>query len=103
MTKKRTAIIKKLMTKNKGLGRFCTNRYKDHLKTRSSALQADSLPAEPQEKPKNTGVGSVSLFQWIFPTQELNQGLLHCRQILYQVSSQGSLVNKIVYHLLRDR
>ena len=46
---------------------------------RSPALQADSFPAESQEKPKNTGVGSLSLLQWIFPTQELNQGLLHCR------------------------
>ena len=27
---------------------------------------------------QNTGVGSLSLLQWIFPTQELNQGLLHC-------------------------
>ena len=51
MTKKRTAITKKLMTKNKGLGRFCTNRYKDHLKTRSSALQADSLLSELSGKP----------------------------------------------------
>ena len=33
-------------------------------------LQADSLPAEPQGKPKNTGVGSLSLFQRIFLTQE---------------------------------
>ena len=32
---------------------------------------------------QNTGVGSLSLLQGIFPTQELNQGLLHCRQILY--------------------
>ena len=48
---------------------------------RSPALQADSLPAEPQGKPKNTGVGSLSLLQWIFPTQELNQSLLHCRCI----------------------
>ena len=32
-------------------------------------LQADSLPAEPQGKPKNTGVGSLSLLQEIFPTQ----------------------------------
>ena len=31
-------------------------------------LQADSLPAEPQGKPKNTGVGSLSLLQQIFPT-----------------------------------
>ena len=39
---------------------------------RSPALQADSLPAEPQGKPKNTEVGSLSLLQWIFLTQELN-------------------------------
>ena len=56
----------------------------------SPALQADSLPAEPQGKPKNTGVHSLSLLQGIFLTQELNQGLLHCRQILYQLSSEGS-------------
>ena len=34
---------------------------------------------------QNTGVGSLSLLQWIFLTQELNQGLLHCRWILYQL------------------
>ncbi|KAB0353465.1 hypothetical protein FD755_023832 [Muntiacus reevesi] len=39
---------------------------------------------------QNTGVGSLSLFQGIFPTQGLNPGLLHCRQILYQLSQQGS-------------
>ena len=39
---------------------------------------------------KNTGVGSHSLLQGIFPTQGLNPGLLHCRQILYQLSHQGS-------------
>ena len=42
---------------------------------RSPALQADSLPAESQGKSKNTGVGSLSLLQQIFPTQESNQGL----------------------------
>ena len=36
--------------------------------TRSPALQADSLPAKSQGKPKNTGVGSLFLLQWIFPT-----------------------------------
>ena len=45
-----------------------------------------SLPAEAQGKPKNTGVGSLSLLRQIFPTQESNQGLLHCRHILYQLS-----------------
>ena len=41
------------------------------IKPGSPTLQADSLPAEPQGKPKNTGVGSLSLLQRIFPTQEL--------------------------------
>src|SRR5574337_524758 len=49
------------------------------IETRSPALQGDSLPAEPQGKPKNTGVGSISLLQGIFQTQELNWVLLHCR------------------------
>ena len=38
------------------------------IESRSLALQADSLPAEPQGKPKNTGMGSLSLLQGIFPT-----------------------------------
>ena len=58
--------------------------------TRSPGLQADSLPTEPQGKPKNTGVGSLSLLQQIFPTQKSTRGLLHCRRILYQMSYQGS-------------
>ena len=63
------------------------------IEPRSPALQADSSSAEPQGKPKNTGVGSLSLFQWIFSTQESNWGLLHCRQILYQLSYQGRLMS----------
>ena len=39
---------------------------------------------------QSTGVGSLSLLQGIFPTQGSNQGLLHCRWILYQVSHKGS-------------
>ena len=61
------------------------------IKPRSHALQVDSLPAEPQGKPKNTAVGRLSLLQWIFPIQESNQGHLHCRQNLYQLSYQRSL------------
>ena len=60
------------------------------IELRSPSLQADSLPTEPPGKPKNTGVGSLSLLQGIFPTQELKCSLLHCRQILYQLSYQGS-------------
>ena len=55
---------------------------------RSPSLKADSLPAEPLGKPKNTGVGSLSLLQRIFLTQESNWGLLHCQRILYQLSYQ---------------
>ena len=54
-------------------------------------MQEDSLPAEPQGKFKNTGVGSLSLLQRIFLTQESNQGLLLSRRILYQLSHKGSL------------
>ena len=39
---------------------------------------------------QNTGVGSLSLLQGIFPTQGSNPGLPHCRQILYQLSHKGS-------------
>ena len=39
---------------------------------------------------KNTGVGSHFLLHGIFLTQEQNQGLMHCRQILYQLSYQGT-------------
>ena len=56
----------------------------------SPSLQVDSLPAEAQGKPRNIGVSNLFLLQWIFWIQETNQGLLHCRRILYQLSSQGS-------------
>ena len=59
---------------------------KPGIKPRSPALQADSLPAEPPGKPKDTGVGSLSFLQGIFPTQESNWGLLHCMGILYQLT-----------------
>ena len=39
------------------------------IEPRTPTLQVASLPAEPQGKPKNTGVGSLSLLQGIFPTQ----------------------------------
>ena len=61
------------------------------IEPRSPALWADSLPAEPPGKPKNTGVGSLSLLQRIFLAWEMNQGLLNSRQILYFLNHQGSL------------
>ena len=41
---------------------------------------------------QNTGVGSLSLLQGIFLTQESNWGLLHCRRILYQLSYGGKMI-----------
>ena len=41
---------------------------------------------------KNTGGDCHSLLQGIFPTQGSNLGLLHCRQILYRLIHQGSLI-----------
>ena len=38
----------------------------------------------------NTGVGSLSILQGIFPTQGLKMGLQHCKQILYHLSHEGS-------------
>ena len=68
---------------------------------RSPTLQANSLPAEPHGKPKNTGVGSLSLLQGIFLAQELNRGLLHCRRIPYQLSHQGSPMHLIAKFRLK--
>ena len=63
----------------------------------SHSVMSDSLwpPGlyRPWNSPgQNTGVGSISLSQGIFLTQELNRGLLHCRKILYQLCYQGSPV-----------
>ena len=58
--------------------------------TQVSHIAGGFLPAEPQGKPKNTGVGSLSLLQQIFLSQESNQGLLHCRWIFNQLNYEGS-------------
>ena len=56
----------------------------------SDSLRPRGLYSSWNSPGQNTGVGSCSLLQGIFPTQRLNPGLLHCRQILYQLSHQGS-------------
>ena len=68
---------------------------------RSPELQAHSLPAEPPGKPKNTGKGRLSLLQRIFPTQESNRDLLHCRRILYQLSYQW--IPKLIKEAFKSR
>ena len=61
----------------------------------SDSLQPHGLYSPCNSPGQNTGVGSLSLLQWMFPTQELNQGLLHCSWILYQLNYQGSLINQL--------
>ena len=59
------------------------------IEPRSLALRVDSLPPEPQRKSKNTGVGSLSLIQWIFPNPGIEPGSPALKAILYQLSYQG--------------
>ena len=57
-------------------------------------MQEYSLPAEPQEKSKNTEVGSLSLLSWIsMPNPGIKPGSPHGRRIHYQLSYQGSPVS----------
>ena len=63
----------------------------------SRSVMSDSLGPHglysPWNSPgQNTGVGSLSLFQGIFLTQESNWGLLHCRQILYRVIREARIL-----------
>ena len=65
------------------------------LESKSCSVVSDSLRPHGLYSPwnslgQNTGVGSLSLLWGIFPTQGWNPGLLHCRQILYQLSFKGS-------------
>ena len=56
----------------------------------SDSLQLHGLHCSWDSPGQNTGVGSSSLLQGIFPTQGSNPGLPHCRWILYQLSHQES-------------
>ena len=71
--------------------------YKKKVKNESCSVVSNSaiwnFPGQ------NTRVGSLSLLQGIFPTHGLNPGLPHCRQILYQLSHQGSprILERVAY------
>ena len=55
----------------------------------SNSLQPPGLYSPWNSPGQNTEVGRLSLLQGIFPTQELDRGLLCCRRILYQLSHKG--------------
>ena len=66
-------------------------KQKQKVKVSQSCLTLCVPVDSPWNSPgQNTGVGSLSLFQGIFPTQGSNPGLPHCRWILYQLSHKGS-------------
>ena len=73
----------------------------------SCSVMSESLPLHGlswNSPGQNTGVGSLSLLQGIFPTQGSNPGLLHCRQILHQLSHKGSprTLEWVAYPFSRD-
>ena len=70
----------------------------------SDSLQPHGLYSPWNSPGQNTGVGSLSLLQGIFPTQGLNPDLKHCRQILYQLSHQGSprILEWVAYPFIRS-
>ena len=57
----------------------------------SNSLRPHGLYSSWNSPGQNTGVGSLSLLQGIFPTQGSNPSLPHCKQILYHLSHQGRL------------
>ena len=72
-----------------------------HLEWSRNAFSMSHGLQSPWSSPgQNTGVGSLSLLQGVFPTHGSNPGLLHCKQTLYQLSHQGSprRVDWVAYH-----
>ena len=65
-------------------------KWSESLSVMSDSLQSHRLYSPWNSPGQNTGVGSLSLLQGIFPTQGLNSGLLYCRWILYLLSRQGN-------------
>ena len=70
---------------------FFRGSFQPGIESRSPALAGGFFTSSPG-KPKKTGVRGLSLLQRIFLTQESNWGLLHCRQILDQLSYQGNSI-----------
>ena len=73
----------------------CYSLLISEYESESHSVESNSLwphgPYSPWNSPgQNTGVGSLSLLQGIFPTQGLSPGLPHCKWILYQLSHKGS-------------
>ena len=67
------------------------SRVKSEVKVAQSCLTlCDPIDCPWNSPGQNTGVGSLSLLRGIFPIQELNSGLSHCKWILHQLSHHGN-------------
>ena len=78
--------------------RSLANQPKEKL---GGICRAHQAPLSMEFSRQKYWIGSHSLLQRIFPTQGSNLGLLHCRQILYHLSHQGS-PGRICYHCIRS-
>ena len=90
-------------------GRFFTTEPPGKSENESHSVVSESLQPHglysPWNSPsQNTRVGSLSLLQGIFPTQGSNPGFTSCRQILYQLSYQGSpgILESVAYPFSRE-
>src|SRR5574341_1014529 len=79
------------------------NGETESLSVISDSLRPHGLYSPWNSPGQNTEVGSLSLLQGIFPTQELNPGLPHCRQILYQLSHKRSPKHWCVYEYWSEK
>ena len=71
------------------VGNQCSLSLSESCSVVSDSLQPHGLYSPWNSPGQNTGVGSLSLLQEVFPTQGLNPGLPHYRPILYQLSLKG--------------
>ena len=94
MYKKNFKIYSKIKRYNTMKNALVSIKLTSYIESESCLVVSDSLWPHGLYSPwnlpgQNTEVGSRSPLQGIFPTQGLNSGLPHCRQILYQQNHQG--------------
>ena len=77
----------------------CSMKYGESRSVVSDSLRLHGINSPWNSPGQNTGVSNRSLLQGIFPTPGSNPGLLHCWQILYQLSHQGSPKILSGYHI----
>ena len=75
---------------------YLIEKWSESLSVVSDSSRPHGLYSPWNSPGQNTGAGSLSLLQGIFPTQGSNQGFPHCRWVLYQLSHKGSPKNSVL-------